>query len=142
MIQHVISNLKFGLTVGVWDLFHAGHANHLRVGVENCDILLVGVTTDYITAMQKGPQRPGQTYTTRADSVARFLDSLPARYVVFSLDTLTLPASLAGVVSITFAGPDQLDRFYSHPANNLSPLAIIDRTEGVSTTLLLRDRYS
>jgi glycerol-3-phosphate cytidylyltransferase len=41
---------RVGYTTGVFDLFHIGHLNLLRHARDNCDHLVVGVTTDDLVA--------------------------------------------------------------------------------------------
>ena len=43
-----------GYTTGVFDLFHVGHARVLNRSREQCDHLIVGVTTDELAISRKG----------------------------------------------------------------------------------------
>ena len=46
------------LTQGVWDLIHEGHAKYLALAKQQCDVLVVGVDSDALTKLRKGPSRP------------------------------------------------------------------------------------
>jgi len=49
---------KIVLTQGVFDLIHEGHALYLEQARQHGDVLMVGVDSDELTRLRKGPDRP------------------------------------------------------------------------------------
>lgn len=103
-----LKNKKIVWTNGCFDLIHSGHVKYLREAKKLGDILIVGVDSDECVRRIKGPERPINTESDRAeilssmefidfviifpDSVADYLRELqPQIYVKggdYNLDTI------------------------------------------------------
>lgn len=124
--------MRIGFTVGVFDLLHAGHENLLKQAAQHCDHLIVGVTTDWLARIQKGHDRPAQSFETRATNVRRHLTVASISGRVISIDTLDMTTYLQ-VVDVWIRGEHQRNmRPFEHPA-----CIFIPETPGVSTTAIL-----
>jgi D-beta-D-heptose 7-phosphate kinase/D-beta-D-heptose 1-phosphate adenosyltransferase len=55
---HQKAGKKVVLTQGVYDLIHEGHAAYLEKARAYGDLLVVGVDSDALTRLRKGPNRP------------------------------------------------------------------------------------
>lgn len=49
---------KIVLSSGVYDLIHNGHGRYLELAKSKGDVLIVGVDSDELTKIRKGPNRP------------------------------------------------------------------------------------
>ena len=66
-----------GYTAGVYDMFHIGHLNIIRRAKEQCDYLIVGVSTDELVRSEKGkiPVIPFDERTAIVKSI-RYVDEV------------------------------------------------------------------
>lgn len=68
---------KIGYTTGVFDLFHIGHLNILRRAKEQCEHLIVGVSTDELVETYKH-KKPVIPFNERLEIVKaiRYVDEI------------------------------------------------------------------
>lgn len=91
--------MRIGFTNGCFDVLHPGHVDLLQQAAAGCDRLVVGLNTDASVQRLKGPDRPVQSETARAQVMAS-LSSVDT-VVLFDEDTpLALIESLAPEVLV------------------------------------------
>lgn len=69
-LKNLRSGKKVVFTNGCFDLLHIGHVRYLQEAKSLGDFLVVGVNADASVRKLKGPQRPVQNETDRAEILA------------------------------------------------------------------------
>jgi len=67
-----VKKYKIGYTTGVYDMFHIGHLNILKNAKEQCEHLIVGVSTDELVQREKH-KTPVIPYSERAEIVSSII---------------------------------------------------------------------
>ncbi len=133
---------KIGYTTGVYDMFHIGHLNILKRAKEQCDFLIVGVTTDELCIKNKN-KRPIINEEDRVAIVSaiRYVDK-----VVLQSDMDKLAAVKKYNVDVVFVGSDwkgtpSWNEYEKDFAAVGCSVIYLDHTDGISSTIL-RDRLN
>lgn len=117
-----------GFTVGVFDIFHHGHANFLRRCRQYCDYLVIGVMTDYWVKVQKGHERPFDSIDKRLEVCKEFGEK------VIALDTLDMTPYLQ-VADKWIKSEGQMNM---RPESSPIPVIVLPRTAGISSTQIIQ----
>lgn len=126
-----------GYTTGVYDMFHIGHLNVIRNAKEQCDYLIVGVSTDALVQSDKG-KKPVIPYAERAAIIAalKYVDQ-----VVPQFDKNKVGAWERYHFDKMFVGSDwqgtlQWNQFEEQFAPLGVEIVYLPHTDGVSSTKL------
>lgn len=133
---------KIGYTTGVYDMFHIGHLNILRRAKEQCDYLIVGVTTDTLCYARKN-KYPIIPETDRMAIVAemRCVDQVVLQEDMDKLAAVKKYHVDAVFVGSDWKGTDAWNRYEKEFAEVGCTVVYLDHTEGISSTIL-RDRLN
>lgn len=137
-----MSKYRIGYTTGVYDMFHIGHLNLIRRAKEQCDYLIVGVTTDQLCISRKKTK----PIICEKDRIAiveaiRYVDK-----VVPQIDMDKLAAVKKYHVNAVFVGSDwkgtpswnKYEKEFSEVGCNV---VYLDHTDGISSTILRERLY-
>lgn len=130
---------KIGYTTGVFDMFHVGHLNILEKAKEQCEYLIVGVSTDELVKSYKH-KTPVIPYENRARIVSaiRFVDKVVPQT---SMDKREAWDNLH--FDVMFHGDDwKGSDMYNEEIHKLNKVGadvvFLKHTDGVSTTELVQ----
>ena len=129
-----------GYTTGVFDMFHVGHLNILKKAKEQCDYLIVGVSTDELVQREKH-KIPIISYEDRVEIIKsiKYVDQVVPQH---NKDKLEAWEKLQ--FHKMFVGSDwKGTAVWEHLEKEFLPLHVeivyFDHTDGISSTTL-RDR--
>ena len=128
---------KIGYTTGVFDMFHVGHLNILKRAKEQCDYLIVGVSTDENVLNYK-KKKPIIPFSERVEIVKaiRYVDEVVPQA---SMDKFAAWEELK--FNALFHGSDWKDsEMYRNLIVQFSEVGVdvvfLPHTDGISSTLL------
>lgn len=133
---------KRGYTTGVYDMFHIGHLNILSRAKEQCEELVVGVTTDALCMSRKNkPPIIGENERAAIVAAIRYVDR-----VVFQNDMDKVKAVKEYGCDVVFVGSDwqgtpQWDAYEKAFAEVGCDVVYLSHTDGISSTIL-RERLT
>lgn len=126
-----------GYTTGVFDMFHIGHLNILRRAKEQCDYLIVGVTTDALCFQRKNKHPIINEHDRMAIVEAiRYVDK-----VVPQVDMDKIRPVKENGVNVVFVGSDwkgteAWNNYEKEFAKVGCSVVYLTHTDGISSTLL------
>lgn len=131
---------KIGYTTGVFDMFHIGHLNILRNAKEQCDFLIVGVTTDTLCFQRKNkyPIIKEQERMAIVEAI-RYVDKVvPQRDMEKIRPVKNLDVDVVFVGS-DWKGTDVWNQYEKEFAEVGCTVVYLDHTDGISSSIL-RDK--
>lgn len=128
---------KIGYTTGVYDMFHVGHLNILKRAKEQCEYLIVGVSTDEVVMSYKN-KRPIIPFDQRCAIVEaiKYVD-----IVVPQNDMNKIEAVKRLEANVVFVGSDwqgssqwlEYERLFAEVG---CAVEYLSHTDGISSTML------
>lgn len=133
---------KIGYTTGVFDMFHIGHLNILQHAKEQCDYLIVGVTTDALCQARKG-KTPIINEKDRASIVQaiRYVDQVVPQDDMDKLSAVRKYHVDAVFVGSDWKGTEAWNRYEIEFGEVGCKVIYLDHTDGISSSIL-RERMN
>lgn len=128
---------KIGYTTGVFDMFHIGHLNILRRAKEQCEYLIVGVTTDELCFARKN-KMPVICQNDRVAIVdaIKYVDKTVLQENMDKLEAVKELGADVVFVGSDWKGTDAWNK-YEEEFNAVGcSVVYLDHTDGISSTIL------
>lgn len=128
---------KVGYTTGVFDMFHIGHLNILQRAKEQCETLVVGVTTDALCYKRKNKY----PVICQADRMAivqaiRFVDKVVEQTDMEKILPVKEMGADAVFVGSDWKGTETWNLYEKQFAEIGCTVVYLDHTDGISSTII------
>ena len=133
---------KIGYTTGVFDMFHIGHLNILKKAKEQCETLVVGVTTDELCILRK-KKAPIICQSDRVEIVEsiKYVDKVVLQTDMDKLSAVKELGADAVFVGSDWQGTDEWNRYEKEFSSVGCSVVYLAHTDGISSTIL-RERMN
>ena len=131
-----------GYTTGVYDMFHIGHLNILRRAKEQCDYLIVGVSTDELVQNEKH-KTPIIPFSERCEIVSaiKYVDKVVPQEDKNKYNAWQKYHFDKMFVGSDWKGTEAWNNYESQFAPVGVEIVYLDHTDGISSTIL-RDKLN
>lgn len=128
---------KIGYTTGVFDMFHIGHLNILKRAKEQCEFLIVGVSTDALveTYKHKTPIIPFEERCAIVEAI-RYVDKVVPQVTMDKLVALKELNFNAMFHGSDWKGSDLYSKYEMEFEKAGVDLVFLPHTDGTSSTEL------
>jgi glycerol-3-phosphate cytidylyltransferase len=126
-----------GYTTGVYDMFHIGHLNILRRAKEQCDYLIVGVSTDEVVQGYKN-KTPIIPYEQRAAVVEaiKYVDEVVPQTTMDKVEFLKNRHFDVMFHGDEWKGTELYEKYEMEFAKYGARIVYLSHTEGISSSIL------
>lgn len=128
---------KIGYTTGVFDMFHIGHLNILKRAKEQCEYLIVGVSTDEVVETYKH-KTPVIPYEERCAIVSaiKYVDEVVPQLSMNKMEAYKKLKFDALFHGSDWQGSDMYNRIVDEFASVGVDVVFLPHTDGVSSTMI------
>ena len=128
---------KIGYTTGVFDMFHIGHLNILKRAKEQCEYLIVGVSTDELVQSYKH-KNPVIKFEERCAIVGaiKYVDKVVAQTSLDKMEAYKAQKFDVMFHGSDWKGSDMYDKIVKEFALVGVDVVFLPHTDGISSTLI------
>ena len=128
---------KIGYTTGVFDIFHIGHLNILKRAKEQCEYLIVGVSTDEVveTYKHKRPVIPFEERITIVEAI-RYVDKVVPQISMDKMEAYNALKFDALFHGSDWKGSNMYEKIVADFEKVGVDVVFLPHTDGISSTII------